>query len=178
MTISCGATREIIGSKGQAFRSGRPAPEDIIDARTKYGINSVICLLGDDPRNAAICQELGIYYRALGWGAWNNDHAQLDRLRKAFQELPQPYLIHCKAGVDRTGCASAYYRVVILGHDPEDADNELRFFFNGHVPFFGTEAMDELFATYPNREPIVPPTIEILGPPKTEPNTDESSDSG
>ena len=169
---SCAGIRPITGSDGNAYRSGTPSAEDLALARVNYKINSVISLRGYDEEEAKICELLGMNYRALGWSARNNDHAQLDRLRKAFEELPQPYLLHCLSGVDRSGAASAFYRVVILGHPRDEADNELDFFFNGHVKMFGYQAMDEMFDSYENWEQIIPP--ETFQPTESAENEGDS----
>lgn len=82
------------------------------------GINSIVCLLSQG--------ELVRYYAAHGvnlFAAYREaglqlahvpvtdhadpplDTADLFRLRLLLSDLPRPWLIHCSAGVDRTGCA-------------------------------------------------------------------------
>ncbi|MFC6637883.1 hypothetical protein GV827_06490 [Sulfitobacter sp. JBTF-M27] len=55
-------------------------------------------------------------------------HALLDEMRKA----PKPLLIHCKAGSDRTGIASARYVAGIEGRDEDEAEWHLSLAY-GHI---------------------------------------------
>lgn len=82
------------------------------------GIASVLCLLSDDQLRlyASLPGGLLEYYRAKGGLKVGHvpvkDHAtpplsavQVAEVEKAFTELPKPVLIHCSAGLDRTGQA-------------------------------------------------------------------------
>lgn len=74
------------------------------------------------------------------------DPATLDRLIEVLRTAQQPLLIHCKAGADRTGLASALYQYLVEGKDPSVASGQLSFFY-GHFPWLGskTSAMDSAF---------------------------------
>ena len=88
----------------------------ISDART-LGVKSIICLLAEDqlPYYDALETDLISYYRAAGFEVAHvpardrqtppltPDH--LTAIWKAYLELPKPVLIHCSAGLDRTGSA-------------------------------------------------------------------------
>jgi protein tyrosine/serine phosphatase len=81
------------------------------------GIKSIICLLADD--QLGFYRELpgGLlsYYREAGFKVEHvpeQDHqspplsdANLVAVWNAFQMLPKPILVHCSAGMDRTGRA-------------------------------------------------------------------------
>jgi hypothetical protein len=58
-----------------------------------------------------------------------------------------PLLIHCKAGADRTGLATAIYLMMHRGEPPRQA---LRAFtiYHSHVPLFGTEHLHEPLDEY------------------------------
>ncbi len=59
-----------------------------------------------------------------------------------FDHCPYPLLIHCKAGADRTGLATAMYLMMKEGEPPRQA---LRAFtlYHGHVPMFGPQHLHE-----------------------------------
>lgn len=58
-----------------------------------------------------------------------------------------PLLIHCKAGADRTGLASAIY---LMMHDGEPPREAMRSFtiYHSHIPWFGTEHLHEPLDEY------------------------------
>jgi protein tyrosine phosphatase (PTP) superfamily phosphohydrolase (DUF442 family) len=81
------------------------------------GVRSIICLLADDQLGfyAALPTDLASYYRQAGFEAAAvpaRDYAHpplsnedLAKIWAAFQDLPKPVLVHCSAGIDRTGMA-------------------------------------------------------------------------
>jgi hypothetical protein len=64
-----------------------------------------------------------------------------------FGRCRYPLLIHCKSGSDRTGLASALYRMVVGGTRPEVALGEFTL-RHGHVPVFGPEHLHEPLEEY------------------------------
>lgn len=59
----------------------------------------------------------------------------LIQLLDAFKELPRPILVHCKAGADRTGEASAIFAMDYLKWSKRKAAGQLHPFY-GHFPDF------------------------------------------
>ena len=66
------------------------------------------------------------------------DAAQLAKLTDALRDAPKPLLIHCRAGSDRTGLASAIY-VATHGGSYHDAQNQLSLYY-GHFPYLGSKS--------------------------------------
>jgi protein tyrosine phosphatase (PTP) superfamily phosphohydrolase (DUF442 family) len=90
------------------------------------GVESIICLLGDDqlPLYASLETDLVSYYRAAGFAVAHvpaRDHQtpplsceHFKVIGEAFEVLPKPVLVHCSAGIDRTGRAVEYLKAVLI----------------------------------------------------------------
>jgi hypothetical protein len=64
-----------------------------------------------------------------------------------FDRCPYPLLIHCKAGADRTGLASAIYLMMRRGEPPQQAEGAFTL-LHSHLPLFGPEHLHEPLDEY------------------------------
>lgn len=133
------------------YRSPQPGEDQLARRIDDYGIRTVVCLRGDGNPTAVSARAT----EGAGATFWNVPMSAtrmprpetLLELWRVAGAAPRPLLLHCRAGVDRTGLAAA---IVVL-HDTGDlaaARAELALLPNGHLAMFGTEAMDEVLDRY------------------------------
>ena len=113
--------------KDQVYRSPQPTAENI-DSAAAAGIKTVINLRGFNPNSPwyreekAATQAHGMLQIDIGMSADRLPHREdLIELLDALATAPRPLLIHCMAGVDRTGEASAIYQMLYMGKTKEQA---------------------------------------------------------
>lgn len=125
-------------AEGEAYRSAQPTGADLVKWATENGIRSVINLRGphegtpwyDD--EIAASDALGLRHYDFGMSASKGlTTDQAVRLVALMRAAPKPVLIHCKAGSDRTGLASALY-LADRGSSEDLAEGQISLRF-GHV---------------------------------------------
>lgn len=138
---------------GEVYRSAQPTPQQLATYTAAYEIKTVINLRGDSTgigwydAEKAETARLGIAHIDFRMNSGKLlGRARTEELAEILRTAQKPLLIHCKAGSDRTGLASAIYLAAVKGVDVEEAEAQLSVRY-GHlsVPFSPTYAMDETY---------------------------------
>jgi len=133
--------------EGKLYRSGCLTADGFCDAIEKLKIKTVISFWDEDPdpllrrsrfdstaiKESELCRSLGVDYKFIYVELMPEVRAAKERLRAIDEflkvmddEASYPVLIHCKAGLHRTGVMAAIYRMEYDGWSRQDAMRELR----------------------------------------------------
>lgn len=138
---------------GRVIRAAQPTtrlPALIHD----YRLASILNLRGGTPHDwwyaaeVEAARERGVAFLDLPMSPTRRPgRRELLQLIDTISSCKYPLLIHCKAGADRTGLASAVYLMMQRSEPPRQA---LRAFtiYHSHVPIFGTEHLHEPLEEY------------------------------
>jgi protein tyrosine/serine phosphatase len=132
---------------GLVFRSGQLTGDGFRDFLHRFGIRLVINLQDDFPdpditntyldrgtiKESDLCRELGVRFITISPDTISRRHGP-DERPKAIDEFlalmddpdTYPVLLHCKAGLHRTGCMVAIYRMEYEGWDKAKAVREMK----------------------------------------------------
>ena len=132
--------------QGTVYRSALLGSEKLEHAIDRLGVKTVLNLCGEQPGvewyegEVEVSRRRGVKFVSMGLSANTAlDPAQMAKLTDALREAPKPLLIHCRAGSDRTGLASAIY-VATHGGSYRDAQAQLSLYY-GHFPYFGSKSV-------------------------------------
>jgi protein tyrosine phosphatase (PTP) superfamily phosphohydrolase (DUF442 family) len=143
---------------GQAYRSAQLDRTSLASVLGEREIRTVINLRGENPGEAwydaeqAVCAALDVQLVDVPMSARELPPREtLLKLYDAFMQADYPILIHCQAGADRAGAASALWRMTVLGDSRWVASQELSPLYGYFVVL--KPAMTELVAMFvPERE--------------------------
>lgn len=145
---------------GELYRSNQPSAQRLETYIRDYGIKTVINLRGAEPhlsyysKEIATANQLGVTHIDFKMSARRELSAtRMNELETLLRDAEKPVLIHCKAGADRTGLASALYVATIANQGELKAEMQLTPFY-GHLPIpgLGVYAMDNSWEAY---EPVM-----------------------
>ena len=139
--------------EGMIYRSGQLSGEQFDSRIREHGIRTNINLRGNNKgaswydNEMKISMASGVRHVDFPLSArheWTD--SQIDELVILLRDSPRPLLIHCEAGADRSGMASAIYKLFVAGLPPDEASGQLSLSY-GHFPwlFNSTAAMDRTF---------------------------------
>lgn len=143
-------------ASGRAYRSAQMTEGELAACIEKYQIKSILNLRGENrstdwyQHEIAAAQRMEvIHYDEQLTSGHELTVEQMNDLVALLRRAPKPVLIHCEAGADRTGLASALYCLAIEGQRTEEAAQQLSIWY-GHVPFVRplVSAMDRSFIRY------------------------------
>lgn len=138
---------------GQVYRSAQPSPAKLGELVKEYGIKSVLNLRGDSSgerwydNEIAAAKGLNVQHIDFRMSATKELSIEEGRqLMAIMAAAPKPMLIHCKAGADRTGLASAIYVAGVAKEGEMAAESQISLTY-GHLSLFfiGAYAMDRTF---------------------------------
>ena len=173
---------------GRFYRSGQMTASGMRDAIDRYGIKTVINLQHENPdphmperwlgkpsvRESELCKELGVKYVLLTPDILPkpNDLTKPppvvdEYLAVLDDESNYPILLHCKAGLHRTGRLTAIYRMEYQGWGVGESLRELR--ANGYG-FIASSESDEFVIQFvqnykPRGDRLAPAPRRIEGRP-------------
>jgi protein tyrosine phosphatase (PTP) superfamily phosphohydrolase (DUF442 family) len=133
------------------FRSPQVTEDRLVRRIERHGIHSVLCLRGpSEPAaataRAALATRTAFFQVPISATRPPRPEALLELWRIAA-EAPRPLLVHCRAGVDRTGFASA----LIVLHDTGDlaaARSQLALVPYGHLASGASGVLDRVLDRY------------------------------
>jgi len=136
------------------YRSSHPMPYQL-RAAAAAGVRSVLNLrgvevhIGSNRLEWDTCQRLGLTLVHFPLGSRDAPaREEILGLKRLFDTMEKPLLLHCKSGADRAGFVSALY-LLLQEHQPLDvAMHQLRFWWHGHVRQAKTGILDHFFDCY------------------------------
>ena len=178
------ARRLRVVADGVLYRCGQLPAAGFRDARRKYGIKTVVNLQEEarDPllpasvfqkpsvRETDVLDDLGVKYICLDGGVLDDPGlppgsrpAVIDEFLEIMDDSANhPVLIHCKAGLHRTGRLTAIYRMEYEGWGTGAALRELR--ANGYGFAMASTADDFIIQFVQNYTPRTKAAAAVVGP--------------
>ena len=141
-------------AKDRCYRSAQPTAQFLESVQRKHGIQSIINLRGENPDDGWYQEEkraaenLGILL--IDAGLWSSAQAPAEDFRifvQAVHDAPEPILIHCANGNDRSGLASAVYFLMRTDKSLEVARGQLSLRF-GHVAWSRASCLSRILDNY------------------------------
>jgi protein tyrosine phosphatase (PTP) superfamily phosphohydrolase (DUF442 family) len=138
---------------GRLYRSNHPLPWQLAAAQRRFGLRSVINLrghrldCGSDALGRTQAGRLGLIHADAPFESRGAPHKdRILRLVDLLPTLPEPILIHCKSGADRTGLIAGIW-LLLQGRPVAAALDQLHWRF-GHVAASRTGILDAFFHAY------------------------------
>ncbi len=106
------------------YRGAQPTSEGLDELR-RLGVKTVVSLRAFHGENRMVAAA-GLGYERISIKVWHPEDEDLRRfLAIATDPARQPVFVHCQRGADRTGTATAVYRIAVEGWSREEAIEEM-----------------------------------------------------
>ncbi len=119
---------------GKLYRSAQLRPEKLKEVINQYGIRTIINLRGTNNdhewyrKEIEIAKQENVDHVDISMSADRLPHRNdLIALLEAYKNSERPILVHCYAGADRTGEATAIYKLEYMDATKEEALKMLSF---------------------------------------------------
>lgn len=133
-------------TEGRFYRSGCMTASGFRDAIQRHGIKTVINLMEENPDpnlpehylggprilESELCKEMGVDFHLVTLNLRTYAEFRqgrpvaIDNYLKVLDKAQYPVLLHCKAGLHRTGCLTAIYRMEYEKWSVDEAMLELK----------------------------------------------------
>lgn len=140
---------------GRVYRSSQLTLPELSTAIRRYGLRSVINLRGCCPDQdwyvdeTALAAAQGLTHVDVNLSSYMPPNPEeLRKLAAALATAPEPILIHCRQGADRTSLAAALALLLKTDATVDDARGQFSWRF-AHAPFGKAQSLDEAFERYP-----------------------------
>ncbi len=138
-----------------AYRASQPSPSDLRSYKKK-GIKAVLNLRGFAQQSYALfeedsCKKLGLELISVPLsGSFAPQPEKLLEIIGIMEEIPKPFVLHCKSGADRAGLISAIYLIVQKKLSVTEAKKQLSFKYL-HLDFTKTGILDYILNVFDER---------------------------
>jgi protein tyrosine phosphatase (PTP) superfamily phosphohydrolase (DUF442 family) len=136
------------------YRSAQLEPDELEARIERNGIRSILNLRGPKEnrdwyqREVAVADRHGLAFRSIDLVPERlPSQPAVVSLLDALESLPEPILIHCAAGADRTGFASVVAKMSKGSATFEEARGQLSLWY-GHVPLGPSSEIGRIFDLY------------------------------
>ena len=138
-----------------AYRASQPSSSNLRSYKDK-GIKAVLNLRGFTQQSYALfeedsCKKLGLELISVPLSSSIAPQSEkLLEIIGIMEEIPKPFVLHCKSGADRAGLVSAIYLIVQKKLSVAEAKKQLSFKYL-HLDFTKTGILDYIFNVFDER---------------------------
>lgn len=139
---------------GKCYRSAQPTPAFLLNIQRTHGIRSIVNLRDENEdeswyqQEKHAAQQLGLELINTGLGSKEQPPEEdFYRFVQAMKDAPEPILIHCASGNDRTSLAAAVYLLMRTDTPISEARGQLSLRY-GHIPWSKASCLRRILDSY------------------------------